>query len=115
MQALVARGVRPPSVVNGTALVDTGASITCVNEASARRAGLAVVDQGLMTSASHSYHQVPIFAGEIEIPNFGTIQINGAMGAQLDDQGLVALIGRDILQKVILVYSGVDGSFSLSL
>ncbi len=104
-----------PQIINGLALIDTGATSTCVDEHSAKQAGLAIVDRGSISSASHSNHQVPIFAGEIELPSLGTIRIHRAFGVQLAVQGLIALIGRDALRRAILIYSGLDGSFSLSL
>ena len=38
-----------------------------------------------------------------------------AFGAKLAPQGLIALIGRDVLMNCVLVYNGIDGSFSISL
>ncbi len=115
MQALTELGEQPPDIVSGMALIDTGASITCVNESSARQAGFIVIDQGIMSSTSHSNHKVPIFAGEIVVTNIGKLPVSRVMGANLDDQGIIALIGRDVLQHAILVYTGLDGAFSLSL
>lgn len=37
------------------------------------------------------------------------------MGANLDGQNLIALIGRDVLQAAVLVYNGTDGAVSLSI
>lgn len=39
---------------------------------------------------------------------------NRAIGANLKPQNLVALIGRDILQKCLLVYNGHTGSISIA-
>ena len=44
-----------------------------------------------------------------------TISVNRAFGANLAIQGLIALIGRDLLAQCVLVYNGLDGSFSLSI
>ena len=38
-----------------------------------------------------------------------------AYGASLASQGLIVLIGRDMLANCVLVYNGPDSSFSLSL
>ena len=43
------------------------------------------------------------------------MQTNRAMGASLKAQGLVALIGRDILRACVLVYNGGAGTFSRSI
>ena len=47
------RGDNPPTPVVGWALINTGASATCVDQNAAQSAGLAVVDSGPMTSATH--------------------------------------------------------------
>ena len=113
-QALIERGETTPPAVAGIALIDTGATSTCVDEAAARKAGLAVVDRGVISSASHPVHEVPIFAGNIQIPAFA-IRVPRAMGVTLDNQGLVALLGRDALRSTLFIYNGVDGAISLSL
>ena len=103
-----------PKVMDGFALIDTGASYTCIDQAAADRINLAVVDQAMIASASHAAHRVPVFAGEIEIASLGKIRVLRAMGATLECQGLIALIGRDALADTIFVYNGSDGSFSIS-
>ena len=37
------------------------------------------------------------------------------MGANLAPQGLIALIGRDVLRHGTLFYNGVDGSISFAI
>ena len=106
----------PPAPVRGRALIDTGASSTCVDREAATRAGLAVVDSGTMTSATHADEAVPIYAGRISIEGTALIiDANRAYGANLAPQKLVAPIGRDLLSHCVLVYNGTDGSFSLSV
>ena len=69
-----------------------------------------------MTSATHANEIVPIFAGRMTIQGLPvSIDATRAYGANLAPQGLVALIGRDILAKCVLIYNGSDGSFSLSI
>ncbi|MDE0055975.1 MAG: aspartyl protease family protein [Gammaproteobacteria bacterium] len=109
-EAASGRGSRS---VSGSVLIDTGASQTCVDQQAANELGLTIFGTGRMTSASHSDVEVPLFVGKIVLPNI-TINVEGAMGAQLEEQGLIALIGRDLLQNAVLVYNGVDGSVTLS-
>ena len=79
-------------------------------------AGLAVVDSGPMSSATHEAEIVPIFAAKLDIAGLpNDLQTHRAYGAKLAPQGLIALIGRDALKACVLVYNGPDGSFSLSL
>ena len=109
------RGESIPAPIPGLALVDTGASTTCIDQDAATQAGLAVVDSGPMHSATHANEIVPIFAGRLMINGFIAVEANRAYGATLAAQGLVALIGRDILARCQLNYNGVDGSFSLAI
>ena len=68
-----------------------------------------------MTSATHEHEIVPIYAGKIRITGFLEVETRSAMGANLRPQGLIALIGRDLLENCVLVVNGPDGSFSLSI
>ena len=68
-----------------------------------------------MNSASHAKHEVPVYSGKLVVPEFIDINMEYAMGASLDGQNLIALIGRDLLQAAVLVYNGMDGTTSLSL
>ena len=70
----------------------------------------------MMSSASHTKHEVPVYGGgKLVIPEFSDIELEYATGANLDGLNLIALIGRDILQATVLVYNGTDGSISLSI
>ena len=114
-QVLAEQGKPIPTPANGFALVDTGASRTCFDQAAASAAGLPISDTGFMTSATHARQGVPIFTGKIIIPQFGEIHVEKGMGAVLANQGLVALIGRDLLENAVLVYNGSAGFFSISI
>ena len=97
-------------------MIDTGASVTCIDTNAAASAGLAVVDSGPMSSATQPNEIVPIYAGVMQILGFShDFHTNRAYGAILEGQGLIALIGRDALAGAILVYNGPDDSFSLSI
>jgi len=80
------------------------------------KAGLAVVDSGPVTSATHANEVVPTFAGRMAIDGLPVnIDATRAFGSDLAPQGLVALIGRYILGNCVLIYNGSDGSFALSI
>lgn len=64
------RGESPPTPVTGWALIDTGASVTCVDRSAAENAGFALVDSGPMASATHDNEIVPIFAGRMKLESF---------------------------------------------
>jgi hypothetical protein len=44
-----------------------------------------------------------------------TINTPRAIGAPLAAQGLLVLIGRDLLQHCVLVYNGPAGGFTLTI
>jgi predicted aspartyl protease len=113
-QALMSEGKPIPEPVTGLALIDTGATFTCVDETAARRAGLPIRGTAKMASASHPEHEVPVFAGRISMDGIN-INTSAAMGADLSGfPDLVALIGRDMLQNCLFVYDGNAGSISLA-
>lgn len=116
LKSLADKGEPPPHPVSGFALIDTGASSTCIDQNAAEAAGLAVVDSGPMSSATHDNEIVPIYAGKIEIIGMSvSVNIMRAYGVNLNSQDLVALIGRDLLSQCVLVYNGPESSFSLSI
>lgn len=114
-QMLAERGEPAPNAINGFALVDTGASATCVDLETADEAGLPVIGKAVMHTASHAEHEVPVYSGKLSVPSFGDVELEFAMGANLDSQNLVALIGRDVLQAAVLVYNGTSGTVSISI
>lgn len=67
-----------------------------------------------MASATHAEEVVPIFAGQIQVQGLGEINAHRAFGANLEPQGIIALIGRDVLKQLVLIYNGADGSFTLT-
>lgn len=108
------QGLQLPGTHSGLALIDTGASTTCIDEAIAQTLGLPIVDVGKMTSATHQDHPSNIYPIKIAV-NGTAININvpKAMGANLQVQGLVVLIGRDVLSHCTLHYNGLNGQFTL--
>ena len=53
-KGLVAQGKTLPAPKSGIALIDTGASNTCVDEQAAKELGLPIIDVANMQSASHA-------------------------------------------------------------
>ncbi len=113
-KGLVAQGKTLPTPKSGLALIDTGASNTCVDEQAAKDLGLPVIDVANMQSASHEKHECNIYPVQIITP-IVTLNAPRAMGAALAPQGLLVLIGRDVLQNCNLFYNGPMGQFTLSL
>lgn len=114
--ALAQQGKSVPAPATGLALIDTGASNTCIDNDAAQALGLPVIDVGHMTSASHAKIPSNIYPVQIEITGFKIrFQSPRTMGAALKEQGLLLLLGRDLLQVCTLFYNGATGQITLSI
>lgn len=113
-KALLSQGKALPTPKTGLALIDTGASNTCIDEQAAKELGLPVIDVGTMLSATHEKVPCNIYPVQVTTP---IVNLNSprTMGAALAAQGLLVLIGRDVLQRCNLFYNGPIGQFTLSL
>jgi predicted aspartyl protease len=115
-QQLTQQGTPIPGLVTGLALIDTGASMTCIDAAAASKIGAPVIDRVHMHSASHAATQANVYPVHFEILGAGIhIDAPRCVGAALASQGLVMLIGRDMLANCTLFYNGPSGSFTLSM
>jgi predicted aspartyl protease len=115
-QALLQQGGELPPPVAGLGLIDTGASVTCIDEAVARRLRLPTIDVVPMSSASHARTNQNVYPIQFEIVGFPIrLKAPRAIGAELEPQGLVLLIGRDALVICTLFYNGPSGEVTLPI
>ena len=115
-QQLLAQGVTLPPPESGLALIDSGATSTCIDEDAALRLRLPVIDVATVASASHASTEQNVHPIQIEVVGLAlTISAPRVIAAPLATQGLLILIGRDVLQHCTLFYNGPAGSFSLSV
>ena len=113
---LLQQGQILPQPISGLALIDTGASATCIDEAVAQQLQLPVVDTVMMASASHASTPQNVYPIQIEVVGLPfIIDAPRAIGAALDNQELLLLIGRDVLQQCTLFYNGVTGEITLAI
>ena len=115
-QQLIQQGKPIPPPETGRAILDTGASGTCIDDSIAQKMGLPVIDRGNMGSTSHQSTPCNIYPILLVVQ--GTqirINVARAMGANLSSFGIIALIGRDFLQHCTLFYNGIRGQVTLSL
>lgn len=115
-EQLLLQGLTVPPPVAGIGLIDTGASVTCIDDAAAQQLQLPVVDVVTIASASHPSTQQNVYPAHIEL--VGTpirIAAQHAVGAALAAQGLLVLIGRDALQDCTLFYNGGSGEITLAI
>jgi predicted aspartyl protease len=114
--ALKNKGLQVPVARQGFALVDTGASVSCIDSQVAIDLGLPVVGTVKMASASHDNHTTNVYPIQITLQgapvSFGAPR---AMGASLAAQDYIAIIGRDVLSVCTMFYNGHAGQITLSL
>lgn len=114
-QILQKTGSLPPPE-SGLALIDTGATSTCIDDAAAQRLQLPAIDVVTVASASHAATKQNVYPIQIEVVGLPiTIDAPRAIGAPLEAQGILVLIGRDVLQHTVLIYNGLTGSFTFSV
>jgi predicted aspartyl protease len=113
-KALLSKGKPSPVPKSGVGLIDTGASNTCIDEQAAQDLGLPVIDVAYIQSASHIKERCNVYPVQIMLP-LVTFNSPRTIGVKLAAQGLLVLIGRDILQRCTLFYNGGIGEFTLSL
>ncbi|HWO56414.1 MAG TPA: hypothetical protein VNN55_02485 [bacterium] len=105
----------PPSV-NGIALVDTGASLCCVDSAVVTQLGVLPVGLQKVSTPSGTEDQLvyPVLINCAEGPFFFNTNTALASDHLLKNQGIIALLGRDLLAHTILIYDGRRGSFTIA-
>jgi len=115
-QQRLAQGISLPPPEVGLALIDSGATSTSIDDDAARKLRLPAIDIVAVASASHASTQQNVHPIQIEVRGLPiTISAPRAIAAPLASQGLLVLIGRDVLQHCTLFYNGPAGSFSLSV
>lgn len=106
----VARLVGPgPPFQEGLALVDTGASRSAVDEGVIRKLGVAPVDVA-MTGTPVGSHRLDVFPATLGFDDLGlTLVFDRVRGVRIAPQGIIAILGRDVLRRMVLVYDGISG------
>lgn len=113
-----ATGIAIPEAIRGKALIDTGASMSCVAFPVAEKLQLmrigAVTFRGVegARKPGESGEQAPIFGAILGIPGLQWMQEVRMVGVQPDDLH-IAIIGRDLLEHFRLEYDGQGMRFRL--
>jgi hypothetical protein len=120
--ALMTAGQPVPNGISARALIDTGASCSCVDPSILAKldltpTGTVSVHTPSTGGAAHLAEQYDV---SLIIPGAGThhvplaIPAVPAMAANLSLQGVDALIGRDVLRDCIFIYNGSLGLFTIA-
>lgn len=108
-----AQGETPPAPEEISGLIDTGASITAINVATAQRLGLITTGSIQIAGATGVSNQ-PVFAAMVRFTDpdieYGAMRLGGA---NLNAPNFEILIGRDVLCHMHLAYDGRKGQFTL--
>jgi predicted aspartyl protease len=114
--AFVVGGSPPVAGVTGIrALVDTGASESCIDSMLASQLNLPIVDRRLI-SGVHGPIEVNMHLAQVRVPSLNFTIYGAFAGVHLDAGGQMhkALIGRTFLQHYTMVYEGRTGNVILS-
>lgn len=120
--ALVAAQQPVPSPIQIQALIDTGASGTCVDPSVLAQLGLTPTGSTLINTPTTGAQPVQADTYDVSLSIYAlqghpplTHQTIPVVQAELlASQGFHALIGRDVLKECLLTYDGRSGLFSLA-
>ncbi len=102
-----------PTPVQALAMIDTGATGTVVQEDIVRQLNLNPVGLTLINTPSSTSVQCYEYLIRLLFPN--NVVVEGVViAAPLKGQHIQCLIGRDVLQHGVFIYTGYTNSFTLS-
>ena len=115
---LASRNEPQPQPEEGIALVDTGASKTCVHEPILKKLGVSPI--GLITTGTAGgQFQKPLYPAHLSFPGerleaeIASVIAVDLTGQKIRDKPIIALIGRDMLALTLFIYNGPGGFFSI--
>jgi predicted aspartyl protease len=104
----------------GWALIDTGATRTCVDNNLLNQLGMQATGTVTTGTAAGPTSQL-LYPAKLSVPgarleiDFGSVIGVNLSGQSIAGQDVVVLLGRDVLSRCILVYNGPGGLFTLAL
>jgi predicted aspartyl protease len=98
------------------ALVDTGATTSCIDTLLASQLNLPIFDRAPISGVS-GQHMANLYLAQIHVPSLGKTIFGAFAGVDLKAGGQVhsALIGRTFLRNCRMVYDGLSGSVVISV
>lgn len=110
---LAAESLQPQA---GLALIDTGASVTSVDEAPLRALGLRPTGVMEIATPSSSRSQQPVYPCVLSFPGtpLPAIPFSEVIASDLTAFGVSVLIGRDILANCQFTYNGAEGFWTVA-
>jgi len=104
-----------PGIKGISALVDTGASESCIDNLLAAQLNLPIVDRRPI-SGVHGTQMANMYLAQVHVPSLNFTIYGAFAGVDLvaGGQPHSALIGRTFLQRFTMVYEGATGTVTLS-
>lgn len=104
-----------PSSRTGIALLDTGASRTCVDRDAIKSLSIPSIgiERVYTPQGSEEQNKYPVRVSFPSTP-LPSVEFGSAYGATLKEQGIIALIGRDLLTHFVFTYNGPGGFITLA-
>jgi hypothetical protein len=105
---------RLPHVSDCLALLDTGASDSCIDQGLADYLSLPLVDRWRAGGIGGA-HEMNVYLAALTIPTLGITKNGLFMAVRLVESGQPhsVLIGRDLMTDLIIIYDGRRGGVSL--
>ena len=122
-QAITQAGKALPAPIVGLALVDTGATFTAVHEQVLQGLQLNPVGQincGTAAGASQRYQypvklNFPAHGIEFDLAAVTGVDLSGTQVPIMPPQPMYVLLGRDLLQHMVLVWNGPAGMCTIAI
>ena len=104
-----------PGVIGVQALVETGATTSCIDSVLAGELSLPVVDRQRIGGVGGE-HEVNMHLAQIHVPNLDHIIYGEFAGVHLTAGGQPhrAILGRTFLRRFLMVYEGHTGTVTIS-
>ncbi len=109
-------GGRDCAPVRGKALIDTGADRTAVEWSGIDAVGAKPQGSYRAQGVTSEAITLPSYPVRVELGgDLGSVEVDRAAATpHLKSQGLVALLGRDVLEQAELTYDGPSGTYTLA-
>lgn len=104
-----------PGITGLLALVDTGATESCIDNLLAAQLNLPLVDRRSV-SGVHGAGEVNVYLAQVRIPTLNYVIYGAFAGVELRAGGQLhsALVGRTFLKNFRMLYEGPTGNVDLS-
>jgi hypothetical protein len=118
-QVLAAQNQVAPPPATGIALIDTGATRSCVDSKIISQLGVNPIGV-ITTGTAGGPVQQSLFPARFRFPGEGLdLEFSSVIGADLAGQNIagrniIVLVGRDVLSHCQLIYNGPGGFFTLA-